>query len=139
MATRTAITQPQTGLLGEARTMKAIGGRTAILTTDNVTGNIVEAFIAPAGFTVTGIAAAASDLDAGTNAMTISVGDAGSGTRFLSASTIGQAGTNVVALATTGVLFTFTADTKILITFTLGATVPAAGTIDLYLLGFNAS
>lgn len=138
MATRTDFTQPQAGLLGEARTMKTLGRRVTVLAADLVTGNIIEAFVVPAGFTVTGIIASSTDLDAGTNAMTLSVGDAGSGTRFLSASNIGQGGTSTQTLASTGLLFAYTADTKILITITLGPTVAAAGTIDLYLQGFVA-
>jgi len=124
--------------MGFANTMKTIGRVVAISATDNVTANTVGAFKVPAGFTVTGIIAVSTDLDAGTNAMTISVGDAALGTRYLSASVIGQAGTTTQTLATTGLLFLNTVDTEILITFTLGATVPAAGTIALYLVGFMA-
>lgn len=138
MATRTDFVQPQAGLLGEARTMKTLGRRVTMTAADLVTGGVVEAFVVPAGFTVTGIIAVSTDLDAGTNAMTLSVGDAASSTRFLNASTIGQAGTSTQTLASTGLLFAYTADTKILITVTLGPTVAAAGTIDLYLSGFVA-
>lgn len=138
MATRTDFTQPQAGLLGEARTMKTFGRRVTVLAADLVTANVIEAFVVPAGFTVTGIIAVSTDLDAGTNAMTLSVGDAASGTRFLNASVIGQAGTSTQTLASTGLLFAYTADTKILITITLGPTVAAAGTIDLYLQGYVA-
>jgi hypothetical protein len=65
MTTRTDFSQPQAGLLGEARTMKMLGRRVTLSATDLVTGNIVEAFIVPAGFTVTGIFAVASDMDSG--------------------------------------------------------------------------
>lgn len=139
MATRTAITQPQTGLLGEARTMKAIGGRTALSTTDLTTGNIVEAFIVPAGFVVTGGYMIASDMDSGA-ALTLSVGDGALGTRFFNASTVGQAGGFVAVTASilnTG--FAYTADTKILITCTLQGSASVAGTLDVFLLGFNNS
>jgi hypothetical protein len=136
MPTRTDFTQPQAGLLGESRTTKTFGRRVTVLAADLVTANVIEAFIVPAGFVVTGIIAVSTDLDAGTNAMTLSVGDAASGTRYLSASNIGQAGTTTQTLASTGLLFNNTVDTKILITITLGPTVAAAGTIDLYLIGF---
>jgi hypothetical protein len=138
MAYRKDWIQPQVGPMGFAGTMKTIGRVVAISATDNVTANTVGAFKVPAGFTVTGIIAVATDLDAGTNAMTLSVGDAASGVRYLSASVIGQAGTSTQTLAATGLLFLNTVDTEILITFTLGATVPAAGTIALYLSGFMA-
>src|SRR6478735_10252327 len=106
MATRTDFTQPMAGLQGEARTMKMFGRRVTLSATDLVTGNIVEAFVVPAGFTVTGILAVASDMDSG-SALTLSVGDSGSGTRFLNASTIGQTGTTTSTLASTGVLYNY--------------------------------
>ena len=140
MAYRKDWTNMQTGPMGFMGTAKTIGRRVAISATDNVTANTVGAFRVPAGFMVTGIIASSTDLDAGTNAMTLSVGDAASGTRYLNASVIGQAGTAVTAFTAvtvgTNLLFLNTVDTEILITFTLGATVPAAGTIDLYLTGF---
>lgn len=135
MTTRTDFTQPQAGLLGEARTMKAFGRRITLTAADLVTGNIVEGFVVPAGFTVTGIIAVPTDMDSGA-ALTISVGDAASGTRFLSASTMGQAATTVLTLASTGLLFAYTADTKILVTCTLQGSSSVAGTLDLYLTGF---
>lgn len=137
MTTRTDFTQPQAGLLGEARTQKAYGRRVTLTAADLVTGNIVEAFTVPAGFTVTGIIAVASDMDSG-SALTLSVGDAGSGTRFLNASTIGQTGATTQTLAATGLLFAYTADTKILVTCTLQGASSVAGTLDLYLTGFVA-
>jgi hypothetical protein len=143
MAYRRDWIQPQVGPMGFAGTGKTIGRVVNIngsATGDNVTGNTVGAFKVPAGFTVLSGIFAATDLDAGTNAMTISVGDAASGIRFLNASVIGQAGTTVTAFSApvvgTNLLFTYTVDTEILITFTLGATVPAAGTISIYLTGF---
>jgi hypothetical protein len=39
-------------------------------------------------------------------------------------------------LATTGVLFAYTTDTKILVTCTLQGSSSVAGTLDLYLQGF---
>lgn len=140
MAYRKDWGQPQAGGYGGARTRKSFGRRVAISAADNVTANTIGAFMVPAGFVVTGILAVATDLDGGTNAMTLSVGDAALGTRYLNASAIGQAGTSVTAFSAvtpgTNLLFQYTADTEILITITLGATVPAAGTIDLYLEGF---
>jgi hypothetical protein len=139
MATRTDFTQPMAGLLGEARTAKYLGRRVTLATTDLVTSGVVEAFIVPAGFTVVGIIAVASDMDSnGTPTLAISVGDSGSSVRFLSSSTIGQAGTTTQTLASTGLLFAYTSDTKILVTMTTGSATAVAGTLDLYLLGFVA-
>jgi hypothetical protein len=104
---------------------------------DLVTGNTIGAFMVPAGFTVVGIIAVATDMDSGTPALTLSVGDAASGTRYLNASTIGQAGTTTQTLATTGLLFKNTADTEILITVTLQPATAVAGTVALYLDGFT--
>jgi hypothetical protein len=50
---------------------------------------------------VTGIIAVPTDMDSGA-ALTLSVGDAASGTRYLNASTMGQAATTVTTLAATG-------------------------------------
>lgn len=136
MATRQDYTQPQVGNQGFSRTNKTLGRRVNMAATDLTIGSIVKAFVVPKGFVVTGIIASATDLDTGTPALTLSVGDAASGTRYLSASTIGQAGTSTQTLASTGLLFENTADTEILITATAGAATPAAGTIDLYLTGF---
>lgn len=136
MATRQDYTQPQVGNQGFARTNKTLGRRVTMLATDLVTGAVVKAFVVPKGFVVTGIIAVATDMDTGTVALALSVGDSGSSTRYLSSSTIGQAGTSTQTLASTGLLYENTADTEILVTATTGSNVAAAGTIDLYLVGF---
>jgi hypothetical protein len=69
-------------------------------------------------------------------ALLLSVGDAASGVRYLSSSTMGQAATTVTTLATTGLLFLNTVDTEILITCTLQGSASVAGTVALYLTGF---
>lgn len=139
MATRTDFTQPQAGLQGDARSVKCLGRRVTLGTTDLTTGSVVEAFIVPAGFTVTGVIAVATDMDTnGSPTLAISVGDSGSSTRFLSSSTIGQAGTSTQTVASTGLLYAYTTDTKILVTATTGSATAAAGTLDLYLVGFVA-
>jgi len=127
--------QPQVGPMGFAGTSKTIGRVVTVTAADNTTGNTIGAFKVPAGFTVTGIIAVPTDMDSGAN-MTISVGDAGSGVRYLSASTMGQAATTTTTLAATGLLFLNTVDTEILVTITVQGT--AAGTIALYLQGFMA-
>ena len=63
MTTRIDYTQPQQGGLGFARTKKTFGRRVNLATTDLATGAVTAAFKVPAGFTVTGIIAVASDMD----------------------------------------------------------------------------
>jgi hypothetical protein len=137
MTTRTDFTQPQAGLLGEARTMKMLRPRVTLAAADLVTGNIVEAFRGAGrlyrhrhsrGCVRHGLRRCADP----------ERWRCGSGTRFLNASTIGQAGATTSTLATTGVLFAYTADTKILVTCTLQGSSSVAGTLDLYLQGFVA-
>lgn len=127
--------QPQVGPMGFANVSKHIGRVVTISATDNTTGNTIGAFKVPAGFTVTGIIAVPTDMDSSTN-MLISVGDAASGTRYLSSSTMGQAATTTTTLAATGLLFLNTVDTEILVTITAQGT--AAGTLALYFSGFMA-
>lgn len=133
MAYRKDWGQPQGGGQGFGRTMKTFGRLVTVSATDNTTGNTIGAFSVPPGFVVTGIIAVPTDMDSGT-AMTISVGDAASGIRYLNASTMGQAATTVTTLASTGLLFKNTVETEILVTITVQGT--AAGTIDLRLSGF---
>lgn len=137
MADRNDYTQPQAGGQGFARTMKAFGRRVALAATDVAVGKTTAAFKVPAGFVAIGIIAVATDMDTnGVPTLTLSVGDAGSGTRFLNASTIGQAGTSTQTIASTGLLYEFTAETEIVVTATAGAATAAAGTLDLFLTGY---
>lgn len=129
--------QPQAGPMGFYDNMKTIGRVVTLSATDLVTGNTVGAFKVPAGFTVTGIIAVPTDMDSGA-ALTLSVGDAASGTRYLNASTMGQAATTTTTLAATGLLFLNTVDTEILVTCTLQGSASVAGTLALYLSGFMA-
>lgn len=139
MATRIDYTQPQQGLLGAARNTKTFGRRVNLATTDLALNAVTAAFRVPAGFTVTGIIAVASDMDTNaTPTLALSVGDSGSATRHLSSSTIGQAGTSTQTIASTGLLYSYTADTDILVTASTASATAAAGTLDLYLTGFVA-
>lgn len=141
MANRQDWRQPQVGGQGFANTGKTLGRVVTLLAADLVTGNTVGAFMVPAGFTVTGINAVATDMDSGA-ALTLSVGDAALGTRFLSASTVGQAGGVVTAFTTpsaTNVLWKYTVDTEIVVTCTLQGSSSVAGTLALYLIGFMSN
>lgn len=73
----------------------------------------------PAGARVIYSILESTDLDSGTT-ITLNVGDAGSATRYFSASTVGQAGTEAVATATTGIGYSNSAKTLVTV-------VPAAG------------
>lgn len=134
MAYRKDWGQPNAGLQGEARTVKMFGRVVTITVADNVTGNTVGAFTVPAGFTVTGILGAATDMDSGA-AMLVTVGDSGSAARFV-ASLNTQAAVTSLTLAAAGLLYTFLVDTEILITIATQAGTPVAGTMTVYLQGF---
>jgi hypothetical protein len=131
--------QPQVGPQGFGRTNKTIGRVVTLSATDLVTGNIVGAFMIPAGFTVLSIIANPSDMDSGA-ALTLSVGDATLPTRFLNASTMGQAATFTTAFTAvtpgTNVLFKYTVDTECIVTCTLQGAASVAGTLGLFLNGY---
>jgi hypothetical protein len=141
MADRQAYTtnNPPPAGYGEARTVKAYGGTTSIVTGDLSVGKTTALFRVPAGFTVVNLLVNASDMDTnGTPTLTLSIGDAGSGTRFLNASTVGQAGTSsYTGLVGSGLGFQYTTETEILLTATAGAATAAAGTITVFLAGFT--
>jgi hypothetical protein len=126
--------QPQGGPEGFANTMKTFGRVVNVSVADNVTGNTIGAFKVPAGFTVTGIVAVATDMDSAT-AMLVDVGDAASATRYLSSLNT-QAAITSLTVAAAGLLFLNAVDTEILVTIHTQATTPVAGTIALYLSGF---
>lgn len=72
-----------------------------------------------------------SDMDTGGPTLTISIGDAGSATRYFSASVAGQAGVPDRTMATAGLMFKTTAKTLLLGLIAAAATTPAAGTLEL--------
>ena len=133
MTTRRAYVQPQAGNQGFARTRKVIGALSLpIATTDlSPVGNIVAAFFVPKDFVTTGITMTAPSLAA--SGLTINIGDAVVGNRFVNASAIGVAGGTVSAFAAGGQYYQFPVDTEILLTFN-GAVTPAAGTITNFLI-----
>jgi hypothetical protein len=140
MATRRAYQQPMAGAEGFAGTRKVIGvASVPIATADLVTGGVVIPFVVPPGFVCTGINMTVPDMDTGAT-LTISVGDSGSAARLVSASTAGQAGGSITALAATGQYYKFPVQTEILITFPAGPAGATAGSItNFYLEGFVAS
>jgi hypothetical protein len=137
MAPRTAYRQPQGSSQGFARTKKVFGGPTLTLLAADVLLNAQVAVMrVPKGFVLQSLAGTVGDLDTGTT-LTLSLGDAGSVNRFLSASTIGQAGGAMPALAATGVLYEFTDDTDIILTAAAAATgLGPTPTINLLMEGY---
>jgi hypothetical protein len=141
MAYRKDWGQPMAGGYGGAREVKQFGRRVNISVADNVTGNTIGAFVVPAGFTVTGIVAVATDMDTGT-AMLLNIGDAALATRFITGLNT-QAAVTAVAFTSvtpgTNLLFNYAVDTEILVTVATQGGTPVAGTLDLYLVGFMAN
>jgi hypothetical protein len=128
--------QPQAGAEGFARTMKTYGRTVTIGTADNVTGNTVGAFMLPAGFVVTGLIAVATDMDSGTPALVLTIGDAGNAARYFAAGTLGQSAGSSTTLASAGLLYKNTVDTEVLITVSTQSATAVAGTVDLRLIGY---
>ncbi len=104
---------------------------TAALTT----ADTFDFFTLPAGSRVLFAMLEASDLDTNVSPLlTLNVGDAGSATRYFSASTVGQAGTAATATAATGILHKYTTATKITGTVQANAATGVAGTVRLLVL-----
>lgn len=72
-----------------------------------------------------------SDMDTGGPTLTISIGDAGSATRYFNASVAGQAAVPDRTMAAAGLLFLTTGKTLLLGLIAAAATTPAAGTLEL--------
>jgi hypothetical protein len=153
---RLAYKQPQAGTTGYARIRKVIGGGTA--TTPLVGGNATNAadlttvggqtalFRIPKDFVVTGwFGPAVPKLDSGVT-LTFSIGDNGNAlqaantARWLSASTVGQAGGALPAILTTNLYFQYLMDTDLLFTVVAAAAGAQANTTPLliYMEGFIA-
>jgi hypothetical protein len=106
------------------------------LATAVTTADTINMFVAPKGFRVFGATLVSSDMDTnGSPTIALNVGDAGSATRFFSASNVAQAGTASTATATTGLGFLFTADTVVTITPSANPATFAAGTVQLLMWG----
>ena len=98
------------------------------------TADFIDMLWVPKGAIITGVALYSDDIDSnGVPTVTLSVGDAASSTRFISASTIGQAGgyANTLAAGTGAMFFKYAADSKIRVTATAGSATFQSGTIKL--------
>lgn len=90
----------------------------------------VGLFRLPKGAVVTGVVAAATDMDTGGSpALAFDIGDDSDEDRLMAASTIGQAGTLSNSLARTGFLYKYTSDTLIKAYVQTAAATGAAGTL----------
>lgn len=86
----------------------------------------------PAGARVLYSLLKSSDLDTnGTPTIALNVGDAGSASRYFSASTVGQAGTASTATAAGGLDYANTSKTLVTIVPSTGVATGAAGTVEL--------
>ena len=129
--------QPAAGNQGFARTVKVYGRSINILVPDFATiNNVVGAFMVPGGFVLTDVLPTTiPDLDTGAT-LSLSLGDALLPGRIFAASNVGQAGGAMPALAATGFLYRFPADTEIILTATAAAAGGIAAAVPIYLRGF---
>ena len=134
MALSNGITQPVVGY-GQKNATKVVFNAAAVATT-GLTLNAQTVLVrVPAGFTVTGMSVASTDMDTGTT-LVFAVGDALSNTRLASGLNIGQAGgISHVALLATGFGYRFPTDTDVILTATTAATGATAGTFTIALYG----
>lgn len=138
MSDRSAITQPQAGPMGFARTMKCFGNDIALTTTDLGAGKTVDLFVIPKGFVLTSLSVVVPDMDSnGSPALTFGIGDSGDDDRFIAAgATTGQAGGTNTSLASTGLNYEFTDDTIITWKTGTASATAVAGTIKPRFFGY---
>lgn len=99
----------------------------------------LDAFVfgtVPKGFRLTHATLESTDIDTnGSPTVTINIGDAGDADRIFAASTVGQAGTQSSAFATTAFGYLYTDDTVITGAIPTGPATGATGTVYLALMG----
>jgi hypothetical protein len=99
------------------------------------TSDTLNFFDLPAGARVVLAVLESDDMDTnGTPTLALNIGDAGSASRYFSASTVGQAGTLSSAIATAGAGFSNTAKTRVTGTASTNAATGAAGNVYLTML-----
>lgn len=102
------------------------------LTAAVTTADTLAFFSLPANSRVCAATLKCTDIDTnGSPTVTINVGDAGSGTRYFSASVVGQAGTVDVAMQAAGRFFKNTVKTPVIGTVQANAATGVAGTLEL--------
>lgn len=115
---------------GEASKVQ-IAYATIPVTTALALNDVLNMFYLPKNARVHAAVLKSTDIDSGSPAITLDVGDAGSAVRYFSASTAGQAGTVDGTMAAAGRFYLNTAKTLVLITIHAAAATPVAGTIEL--------
>jgi hypothetical protein len=126
--------------MGFARTRKVIGGNAVFQAADlTVVGAQTAIFRIPKDFVVTGwFGPAIPKLDSGA-ALTFNLGDFALPTRYLTASTVGQAGGAIPAFPAGSLYYQYPIDVDMLLTVVAAAAgLQAAANITLYLEGFIA-
>jgi hypothetical protein len=125
--------QPQPGVQGFLRTAKVYGRKVNIATTDLGSGGVVGMFKLPPFFLVLGSFGKVDALAA--SGLTFNIGDPGSATRYLSASTAGVGGGTLNTLAATGLAYPVYTETEVQMAVQAAAVTPAAGILEYYLWG----
>jgi endoglucanase Acf2 len=125
------------GPVGDGGALKVVRFGQIALTAALTTADSGTFGYVPRGFVVTDFIFKPSDIDSSTG-VTLNLGDTGSATRLLSASTAGQTGTVVrgVTLPVAAVFYQYTARTAITWACAANATSGVAGTLDLALIGY---
>jgi hypothetical protein len=130
---------PTHGQAGNMQVLYCTVALTAALTT----ADTFAFFNLPANARVHAAVLKCTDIDTnGSPAVTINVGDAGSATRYFSASTVGQAGTVDVTMQAAGRFYKPTAKTPIIGTVQASAATGVAGTLELaihYVVEYSAT
>lgn len=118
------------GVARQSITQTAIVAMTTAMI-DNANDD-VGLFVLPAGAVVTDAAISATDMDTDASpALVIDVGDADDEDRIIAAATVGQAATFTNALAPSGHLYKYTAQTQIRAYVKTAAATGAAGTLKV--------
>jgi len=119
------------GFRRNVQTARAVVACTAAPTTSDT----LNFFDMPANAVVVGGYLKSDDMDTnGSPTITLNIGDAGSATRFFSASTVAQAGTAAVESAANGLGYQFTSKTRVTGTAQANAATGVAGNVELCLL-----
>jgi len=99
-----------------------------------VASDTIKLLPIPVGARVLNLIIKSTDLDTGTPAITLNVGDSASATQYFSASTIGQAGGIAeLAISATAKLKKYTADDYLSVAVATGPATGAVGTIEAWL------
>ena len=129
-STRAAATAPVVGPRGNVSV--DIVATLSLATGDQTLNSVHQMVKVPKNFTVTDVTLVAADLD-GATAAVLAVGDTGSANRYITGSTIAQAGG--MARATAGLGYTYTAASTIDVKFTTAPGTPQAGAITVIVRG----